>query len=517
MEVIWKYLGRVGMLIERYVEVVRDALGHWFEVGARLALPLSLLLGLGMLAGVVAWVSGRRGGEEVGAWRPLAGAAAGWGGVALVLAVALPGLRASRFIEQNEARRRERAEATSNPVPDAPPVSQSGPAVAALRERTYSSSLSLPPSFLSRVSSEGLSVLEPYMAAPTPSNVLRLRDSFKRRGRAAVFSRQTTVLEEEPIPLTDSRIKVSFTRLAGRAYDALFEGRYLFQNISKEPTSAHFLFSLPQAGTVRDLRVRVGKQNANAASSPSDERTEAMTARAEAAAAGAEKVDASDPSTYKWKGVLAPGEAREAVVSYRVTGARTWSYGLGSERRRVGHFQLDAENTGGVRFARGSLQPTVARGESLSWQESDVITAQQLSLVFPSDKEGEQLYLQALTALPAALALFLVGVLALAAGAGAPAPSPRLAAALGVFALGLGASTVAATYVSPLAALLAAPIAGAALAAAVLGRRFGAVAVPAALLPAAFLSAHHTGLLVLALCAAAFGAGALASRRRPQL
>lgn len=492
------------MIIERYIEVVRDALGEILKLGDRLTMPLSLLLGLAILAATVAWVVERRAGEDsmVG-WRHLAGAGLGYGTVALVLVTGWSALRATRFVEQNEMRRRERAAATTNPVPDAPVVSQAGPAVAILRERTYNSTLTLPPSFLNRLGEEGVGVLAPYLEDSTAANVIRLRNSFRRSGRNVVFTRQSTVQEEEPMPLSESRIKVTFSRLSGRAYDANFEARYGFRNASDKPVTAHFLFSLPQAGTLRDLSVRVEKPGE--AGPPSE---------APAAPGGEANVAADGSGTYEWKGEMAPGESRQALVSYRVTGARTWSYGLGSQRRRVEKFQLDAETGGDIRFARGSLQPTSTRGSELGWQLSNVITAQQLSLVFPSDKEGDQLYIQALTVLPVCLLLFAGGVLALASWTARPLPPLRLGAALALFAIGLGACTVAPTYSSPLFALLAAPLAGAAIAGATLGRRFLLAAIPIALLPAAFLSAHHTGLLVLILGALTFGALALARRRR---
>ena len=510
------------MIIERYIEVVRDALGHLLELGERLSLPLSLLLGLALVAATVAWAVGRRDGEDaLGGWRRVAGAGVGWGCVALVLVASWSALRATRFVAQNEMRRREQAEATSNPVPDAPAVSQAGPAAAILRERTYSSTLTLPPTFLSRLSAEGLGVLAPYLSDPSTQNVVRLRNTFGRKGRDVVFTRQSTVREEEPMPLSDTRIKVTFTRLAGRAYDVAFEGRYVFQNTSPKPVAAHFLFSLPQAGTVRDLSVRVGRQElgeqpssapptaSNAASASNSASGEAV----EQGFAEAEGVEPRDPNTYEWKGQLAPGEARQATVSYRAMGARLWSYDLGSTRRRVQQFHLDADAGGAVRFARGSLQPTSRQGSALGWELSNVLTAQRLSLAFPSDKEGDQLYLQALTALPVCLVLFACGALALASWLGEPLPPLRLGLAAGAFALGLGASTIAAAYVPPLAALLLAPLAGAWAASAPLGRRFLLAAVPFALLPVAFLSAHHTGLLVLLLGALALGAFGMARKR----
>ncbi len=136
----------------------------------------------------------------------------------------------------------------------------------------------------------------------------------------------------------------------------------------------------------------------------------------------------------------------------------------------------------------------------LGWRLANVVTAQSLSLVFPSDKEGDQLFIQALTALPICLALFCGGALALGLGSGAGLSPLRLAVGVSIFALGLGGASIQ-TVLPPLVMLLAAPMIGALGACALLGRRYLPVAIPVALLPATFLSAHSTGLLVLLMVA----------------
>ncbi len=495
------------MIIERYLEVVRDGFIQILSQGAAYGLPLSILLGVVFVMGVVAWAFGRREWTfEVAPVLRMVG-----GGVALVLAlwIGTSALRATRFLTQRDLRMQSNAQATANPVSDAPPVAQTGPAVAVLSERTYNSMLTLPPSFLGRLGAEGLNVLAPYLSNPSAGNVVRLKNSFKKSGRTAVFSRQVTVLEEKPLSFLDSNLKVSFARLSGRAFECAFEARYAWKNSSTKPRLVHFLFSLPEAGTVRDLQVRVGKQNLGNAS---DSQTGANADSDAGADAGAENAAPSDSDTYEWKQIMLPGETREAKVSYRVTGARTWNYDLGSARRRVEAFSLDADTDGDIRFARGSLQPSSVRGNRLGWQLASVVTAQSLALVFPSDHERDQLYIQALTALPLCLLLLTGCVLALGIGTGR-APSPlQLAAATAIFAVGLGGASIQ-TPLTPLVFLLAGPLSGAIAACAVLGRRFILVAVPVALLPATFLSPHHTGLLVLSLFCSACVAIALWRKR----
>lgn len=476
------------MIIERYFEVVRDGFAQAISGGMTYGVPIAIFLGILWVMGVIAWAFGRR--EWTFKVRPVLEVTGGIVVLALALWIGVSALRATRFLAQRDLRMQNNAQATSHPVSDAPPVVQTGPAVAALRERTYNSTLALPPSFLNRLGAEGLNVLAPYLTDPSAANVIRLKNSFKRSGRSAIFSRQVTVLEEKPLSFSDSKVKVSFSRLPGRAFECDFDAHYTWKNTSSQPRLVHFLFSLPQAGTVRDLQVTVGKQNLG----------EAADAQADA-----ENAAPSDPEIYEWKQTMLPGEVREAKVTYRVTGGRTWNYDLGSARRRVEAFSLDADTGGDIRFARGSLQPSSVRGNQLGWQLSNVVTAQSLALVFSSDRERDQLYIQALTALPLCLLLLTGGAFALGIGTGR-VPSPlQLAAATAIFAVGLGGASIQTPFV-PLVLLLIAPLSGAVAACAVVGRRFALVVVPVALLPATFLSAHHTGLLVLALfCSSGLG------------
>ena len=315
-------------------------------------------------------------------------------------------------------------------------------------------------------------MLSPYLTDPSAENVLRLVDTFRRSGSDVVFTRQVTRLDEEPIPFTTSRIRVRFRRLTGRAYDADFEGRYVFQNAGEAPITVRFLFPLPNGNTIRDLNVSVGG--------------EAVT-------------EPNESGSYAWECPMAPGEQREAVVRYRVLGAQTWHYDLGSRRRRVQQFQLDAAVDSAVRFPRGSLQPTAHAAGTLHWELANVVTAQQVALAFPPDILGRESYLQALSALPASLVVFLIGVLMVALRFRQRLSPGLLAAGLVLFTLGLGAAPVLANYLGFSAGILLGPLAGAALAVRALGRPALLAALPAALLPATFLSPNHSGLLALLL------------------
>jgi hypothetical protein len=194
-----------------------------------------------------------------------------------------------------------------------------------------------------------------------------------------------------------------------------------------------------------------------------------------------------------------PGEQWEAVVRYHVIGARTWQYGLGSQRGRVQTFRLSATTGGAVTFLRGSLQPTAASRETLRWDLTNVVTTQQIAIAFPPDIERREAYLQALSALPTSLVLFLVGAVTVAWRFRTKLCPGSLAVALVLFTLGLWSAPVVANYLGAVAGLLITPLAAAFGVARILGKRSLLAAIPAALLPMAFLSPTHSGLLVLIL------------------
>jgi hypothetical protein len=330
----------------------------------------------------------------------------------------------------------------------------------------------LPASLVERVSTEGIGALAPYLTDPTTENVLRLVDRFKRRGRDVMFSRQVTQLEEHPMPFTSSGVRVAFRTLSARAYDADFEGHYSFRNPTASAIRTRFQFSLPEAGTIRDLTVQVGDQII-----PQPNRS----------------------GTYEWTGSLKPGEQREALIRYHALGGGTWHYDLGSQRRRVEQFRLDVATTAPVKFLREGIQPTTHDGGNLQWALSNVITAQKIALSFPPEITARDCYFQALGALPASFLIFLFGVAAIGLGLRYfPAPGAACGG-LVLFGLGLSGASIVTNYSAPLIGLLTAPVIGALLACRLLGWRSLLAAVPAALIPAAFLSPRHTGLLLLGL------------------
>jgi hypothetical protein len=457
--------------MEQYLDAVFRALNAVRVQLSEWALPLSIAVGALALAGA-AVLAFRRDDLQRLDFRSFSTRVVGGAIVSLIVVICWAGLRAANPVARQAIEWRESATATLNPVGDAPGIYQYGPSIASVKEKTYTRTLTLPPDFLERVGEQGIGVLSPYLSDPSAENVLKLVDNFRRSGRDVVFTRQVTRLDEEPLTFESSKVSTRFQRLAGRSYDLEFEGRYLFNNDGSEPITARFQFPLPQEGTIRDISVQIGTE-------PVPEQ--------------------NDARVYEWKAELPAGERREAVVHYHVTGGRTWNYDLGSQRRRVKQFVLDAVPNGAVRFMRGSLQPASTQATTLHWELGNVVTAQQVALAFPPDIAGRDGFLQALRALPASLALFLAGILVLGLWRREMPRTELSAIALVVFALGLGSAAVLANYVGTIAAVIAAPVLGALLATRVLGRAIFPIAITAALLPAAFLSADHSGLIILVL------------------
>ncbi len=466
-------------MISTYVQAVSGSLTSTLEWLSRLALPLSLLFGLAALAAGVSVVVQRENAwvNRVD-WNRIGLTGLGVAGLGFALAACWGALGATASLAREDAAWRDKAEATANPVPDAPAVYQYGPAAASLVERTYKRTLNLPPDFIQRIGTQGAGALAPYLADPSDANVLSMADDFQQNGENVLLTREVKRIDEEPIPLSKSNVRVEFRRLGRRAYDAAFQGTYTVQNRKDTPINARISLPVPQAGTVRDLSVRVGSETV---------------------------AEPGPSAAYEWKGILQPGEAREVDIRYRVIGARSWHYDLGSLRRRVEQFHLEAIPNGPARFLRGSLQPTAKPGKSLRWDLTNVITAQQVAVELPADTEAAESYIQALNALPVTIVLYFLGAVIVGYRIRRVPGMGRLAAGIALFAFGLGSAAVLANYVGSVAAIIVGPISGALLAMPYVGWRSLPALLPVALLPAAFLSPSHSGLIVLALALMAIG------------
>lgn len=458
-------------MISDYSGAVRASFLDALQLLVRLALPLAILAGLGAIALAAAYFrdpEAWRSNADVrraNATRLISGIAVG-----LLAYVGYSLLQKLLPVAQAQIEWAESAEATSKPKIDAQPVGQSGPAVAALKEKTYTRRLTLPPELVGRIGSEGIGVLAPYLQDPSTENVLKLVDEFKQSGQDVVFTREVTRLEEDPLPLSKSQVVAEVKGIDDRAFDLNFSATYEFKNPKSEPIDARFQFPVPQVGTMRELKVEID----------------------------GERLPDPDPrGLVEWSGKMEPGQTKTAKVAYQVVAGEGWEYHMGSFRRRVEQFNLKVLHDGIVRFPRYAMKPTRQSGSELDWELSNVITDERIAVSFPPNRLPEQTYLQALGAMPVALAIFLIGALLMSLVVGTALGPQRLLLGLAALCTGFAASHVVANYLGYAAGILITPILGG-IGAGWLTKPAGWVpAVVAAAIPAAFLSGEHTGLLLI--------------------
>ena len=454
---------------ETYVKAIQDSLSGILNLFIRLALPLSILMGLSVVGLVIVFFMRREATVDgMSVLREGAARAFGMAIVGVAFVICWAALKQTRGIAVEALRWRDASEAVANPTSDAPPISQSGPVVAEIRERTYTKTINLPPSIGEQLKLEGVQALRPYLPDSTSPGVLGQTDKLEQRGNLYTLTRQVTQNEEFPISFQKSSVGAKFKRLGGRAYELDFSASYEFKNPEPRPAPIRFSLPLPPAGTIDGLKVSVG----------------------------ADQIQQPAPSgNLEWSGTMAAGESRTAVVSFKVTGSKTWSYDIGSQRRRVEQFSLQVEPGGSVKFIRGSLQPTQP-GSNPLWTLSNVVTNQRVELSFPTDAVARESYVQTLAMLPAGLAIFLFGMWLVSWRTGQFKEPILMALGVVLFAFGLGGTSILSSYFGPNLGVAISLAAGCAGVACVLGARSLAASVPAALFVAAFMSAENTGAIV---------------------
>src|SRR5258708_9958189 len=205
--IVYEISDRRTQMISTYVQAVSGSLTSTLEWLSRLALPLSLLFGLAALAAGMsvvvqrenAWVNRMD-------WNRIGLTGLGVAGLGFALAACWGALGATASLAREDAAWRDKAEATANPVPDAPAVYQYGPAAASLVERTYKRTLNLPPDFIQRIGTQGAGALAPYLADPSDANVLSMAADFQQNGENVLLTREVKPIDEEPIPLANSNV-----------------------------------------------------------------------------------------------------------------------------------------------------------------------------------------------------------------------------------------------------------------------------------------------------------------------
>lgn len=402
-----------------------------------------------------------------------------WGGALLVFGVGFALLGKLGTVVQYRVSAGESTTTARGADPDAAPTTQQAPKVTYLTEKKYIRSLTIPPELLRRVRVEGVQALAPYLTDPTSENITRLVDQFRRSGTDVVFTREATLLSENPIRLDRSLVNVNLDFVspmqgARRSYyNASFSAQYAFTNPVPETVTARFQFPLPEgSGTLSDFQVIVDGVELSAA---------ALT-------------DGSG-----WSGTLKPGQTVNVQVTYRHQGARGWSYLLGNRREPIRDFSMTVRSNQAVKFQRYSLYPTkTARtlgGTNLAWELKNVITAQDIALSFTSASLRETL--DGLYAfVPFALQLAALFGLLWTFWRRLTVTPVQVGLALAGIVIGTFLGGMLMTYLPVYFAGLIGALVSTLLAVLALGRAYWPPVLLATLLPLAFLSLSHAGLLI---------------------
>ncbi|GMA16086.1 hypothetical protein E5F05_08955 [Deinococcus metallilatus] len=363
---------------------------------------------------------------------------------------------------------------------------QSAPRVSLLTTRTYSRSLVLPADVYARLNlNGGWETLLPYFGNPPGLTVQDLREGFTRRGRNLIYTRDVTLQTEEPLGLdtTRARADLRFVDPAGGRgtyYNATFTADYAFTNPRKEAAPVRFVFPLPYgSGTLSGFRLTVNGQSYRAS-------------------------DLREGSV--WEGVVPAGQTVRVNVTYRHQGSRGWSYNLSDRREPLRNLDLTVTADRPAKFERYSLYPTsITRSafggvQTLRWQLQDVITAQNVAVVFAQGSVREML---AKVGLMEPLALLVATLLASvwALLRHLPLPPLRLAGAVLGLAVGFALGGVLTAYLPPVLAVPLGSLVGLVFGVLALGRAYLPPLIVAALIPLAFLAVGHSGLLLTLLAA----------------
>ncbi|HJP83190.1 MAG TPA: hypothetical protein VJ835_06750 [Fimbriimonadaceae bacterium] len=458
-----------------YVHAIQNSLSGFLNLLIRLSLPLAILFGLGIVALSVTYYI-RRDSAEDGIQVLRAGFAklAGLAFVGLAFVVCWSALSQTRKVTVDALNWKDASEEVANPTEDAPSIDQYGPVAAILEEKTFTRTIALPLEIGQRIEAEGVQVLSQYLPDTSATNVIDQADKLEKKGNGYFLTRQVKRMDETTVPFQNTTVKVAFANKGNRAYQSQFEGRFTFKNPRSEPANLRFTFPVPSSGTMSDLKLTVGD---TVVSQPDDQ------------------------GSFQWSGTVGPGESKTATVTYAAVGSRTWRYNVGSQRRAVEQFKLDAQAPMPLKFLRGSLQPSNS-GSNPSWQLSNVVTSQAVAISFPSDKVGRETFVQTMAMLPAALALFLVGCWLISWRTGAWPETTVFAVGIFLFAFGLGGSSIFAQYLGSVAGVGLSLAIGCGAVALAMGKKYLLAALPAALFAAAFLSPEHTGLIVAIVVAA---------------
>ncbi|BDP42864.1 hypothetical protein DAETH_28330 [Deinococcus aetherius] len=465
-------------MVQTALKALADALS-WL---AGLAVPLAVALGAGLVAlllvGLLDRERFRAGLGWVGARLPAFGR---WALVALAVGVGALALHVTRRAVDARLGAQQNARYANAADPDGGQTVQASPRVSLLDTRTYTRTLVLPADVYARLQlNGGWETLLPYFGGVPGLTVQDIREGFTRRGRNLVYTRDVTLQTESPLGLDTSRVNADLRFVdpaggRGTYYNATFSADYTFTNPREEPVTARFVFPLPQgSGTLSGFRLTVNGRGYRAS-------------------------DLREGSV--WEGQIGAGQTVRVNVTYRHQGSRGWSYRLADRREPLRNLDLSVTADRPAKFERYSLFPTdvsrdgLGRARTLRWQLQDVITAQNVAVVFAQGSVREML---AKVGLTAPLALLLAPLLVLGWAVRRRrviGPLPLAGAVLGL-GVGFTLGGVLTAYLPPVVALPLGAGVGVAFGVTTLGRGYVLPLGVAALVPLVFLAVGHAGLLL---------------------
>lgn len=203
--------------------------------------------------------------------------------------------------------------------------------------------------------------------------IVDVQDQLEKDQNAIVINRKITINRFLPMKLKSSDISLRLTfkdrgnKALRQYYEALFSGNYSFTNTFSDKKMVHFSFPLPYSSTLSNFKFKVDGKDC-----PVQDITRG----------------------YEWNGEVEPGKTVPVEVQYSHSGSKSWTYKLSSRREAISDFKLTVEsNNPHIKFQRGSLSTDVRSkalgGATLTWNLSNIVTSQDISLYFSSVSKSE--------------------------------------------------------------------------------------------------------------------------------
>jgi len=434
------------------------------------AVPLSIaggLIGLGWM-----WASAtnpERTQQLIDRWKPALLKALMMLGIVVLIVAATRILGTVSTISNARIRAKVSEISDARTAQDIGPVYQSGPSVSYREEKSYTRTIRLPSDIFNQIGQYGASVLAPYLGDPGAENVTELKDVFSQSGNEMFVTRTVTRMDEVLVPVEKARVHVAANRLAGsqaasRAYEFKFDAQYTFKNSRKDARTMRFVFPQPdQQGALSNFSVKVN---------------------------GSTITEPDEYGWLVWEGQVQPNQELTATVDYSTQGSRVVNYDFASERRTIRDIELKFTSNMPLKVTEGASIPFKTSGNVRTWKLENVLTSTNLGISFFATDGSGFLLGKILGFAPIALVLMAIGLLI--------QRTKELDIALSVAILGAQYFTIAA--IAPYLEVTLAAVIGIVLALALLWLRLKKGICPTALLvailPAAFLTKTHAGLVI---------------------